>query len=428
MVEVGGPVAADTDPRLSAHLATCPECHDEWLALRDVMGALATGELAPAPDEPSIDLGFLEARPDPADASRAASGRWPRLGLLLALGLLAVALVALPGRLQRAAVDGEPGRGREAGAPGEGGAVDGDPAGEAVLGGEGEVDGARSIGDRSALARRAGEASPTVVHRDADRPSPLERGWAVHATATARRVVIDAARASATARAGTATARAPSPTPRPTPIPPTASPTATATATPSATAPPPPPEPEPTDDDSPDTIVICEPRRPGPIGGELEGSCPLFPAQSEFDAWRLRATERGRWRLATCGHTDLDTILALYPSGAFDPAAPCENLLHVDGDPAYDDDGCDGTRSELDLELDPGEYLLVVVEKSGDASAPYTLSVASNRTSARCPALAPVPSSTPATTPGPSPFPSQTGPAAPPLALTLSPPPTSTAP
>jgi predicted anti-sigma-YlaC factor YlaD len=424
--------AAEAD-RVHAHLAACPACDSVWRETAAALAALTAGRLAPAPREPNIDLSFLDGL-DPAHSPLPRSV-WPRrlfLSLLLLVGLMMLALWLLLGT--RAL-----GPWREAGRSPDRPIFGGHELPDSDTTGESErtelaahdAEGASSSelrangpegGDgkeaASASGPATGRADATRVTRAGDR-SPLAA--AADATATARRQVLADARVSATARAqdqaartalaatretGTAAARLPatlvpggSPTPTPTP-------TATPTPTPTATSPPPPAA-TPIPDDGPDILEVCRPTRPAPTGRVLQATCPGFPALSEFDQWQLRVERTGRWRLATCGLTALDTILALYPAGGFDPAEPCSGVLAIDGRPAYDDDGC-GRQSVLDLRLTPGDYVLIVVEKSGDASAPYRLSVASDRPGAACPRFDPPPAPitptppVPATVPAPA--------------------------
>ena len=135
----------------------------------------------------------------------------------------------------------------------------------------------------------------------------------------------------------------------------------------------------------------------------MSGTCPEIPNTSSFDRYILRLERASRWRISSCEASSFDTILALYPEGEFDPAAPCSRRL------ALDDDAC-GPWSQIEIELSPGIYELIVIEKTGDDGGDYSLLVEEWTSEAgACPlAPAPIPTETsqPTATDLPSPTPS----------------------
>ncbi len=406
---------------VALHVATCPECDATARTLADARAAMADGSLEAAPHTPNIDLSFLdspgalseaqETGPTMTGAPSPRRGRSTLIAVLLLLGLVLLAVRVAGGGGEGA--DGTTAGGRIRGAiaawfgaaPSEDGAPfdgdrDGRSRGDDGVGddgssrsgsdGDSDVDragegtsvdlasGKPSLDDPStatALALRDRSGATAVVRRTPVRPALAPP--AVAATATAGRRALERLIASATARSATATAAA-----RPTrELRATATATATATPTPTAT----PTAADPTEtrppDSGPELLVVCRPERGGPIDFVFANRCPSFPARSQYDRWRIDVQREGRWQFSTCGLTDLDTILALYREGDFDPAAPCARIL------AYSDDGCggEGVQSVIDTSLKPGVYELIVAEKTGDVTAPYALSIAASRSGQQCP-------------------------------------------
>lgn len=125
---------------------------------------------------------------------------------------------------------------------------------------------------------------------------------------------------------------------------------------------------------SPTPVLVwrCEPAFPSMLR-VLTGTCEGFPNPSEYDLFQLTVATRSRWTVSLCNRTELDTVIALYVGGAFDPAAPCAGMI------AFNDDHC-ARQSRLTVDLDPGIYALVVAEKTGDVGAPYAFKLETDET------------------------------------------------
>lgn len=336
--DLDGAAAAVALPRVHGHLATCRDCEADYRAARAAVVDARLGRLPDPPRAPRLDLSFLDraaTRPAALPAARwAEPGRWARRTVAL-LVIIAAVLVA---------------RERPGGAP---------------------RDDARGAGTVAPRATGAAAAHGATAVARADTP-PLA---AVPPTPAAARSSPPPARAAAIPTAvGVPTATPPAtatdaPAATTTPAPPDTATAVTATAAmppetrrPERTAP---PSGTPTPQGSPTPMLVwrCEPAFPSMLR-ILAGTCAVFPNTSEYDVFRLAVTARSRWTVSLCNRTELDTVVALYRDGAFDPAAPCGGIL------AFNDDHCD-RQSRLTVDLDPGVYALVIAEKTGDVGAPY---------------------------------------------------------
>ncbi|MCB0215792.1 MAG: hypothetical protein KDH92_04085 [Chloroflexi bacterium] len=371
--------------RAWTHLDRCPECHAEWLAASAVMAELGRPDLPQPPRVPAIDTRFL----------RPARGRsLPPLRAAAALALLALGLgtgaVYLKGR--GAARAPEPDRLADTlatlapptGAADEPKAPTEDPLVEALAGRAAERATRRAERTPAAVA---GPTGPSRTRKADDRgaialarPGPN----AVPATPSIGPAVAgETATLPASASPGgpSGSAGDPDPDPDATRRPPEASPTPT-----------------------PEMGTLCMIEGYGPVDAYLAATCDRFPASSAYDVYQLTVREPSRWTFSLCARAQLDTILALYPEGGFDPSAPCRGLV------AYNDDYC-GRQSRLSLDLAPGTYQLVLAEKTGDLSDFYAIRV--GRSLAGGPGACPShwsPSPTPiaSSSPTPSPAPSAT--------------------
>lgn len=155
---------------------------------------------------------------------------------------------------------------------------------------------------------------------------------------------------------------------------------------------------------TPVMVRQCEISRPVLGDGILEGTCSVFPAAASYDRYTFSVGRRAWWSFSVCGRTQLDTILAVYRRGTFDPSHPCDNLI------ARDESGC-GQQSRLTVKLDPGEYYLLVTEETGDVNGPYGLKVELEEggEGTFCEAANAAPGGSEPSTPSPGAVPSATG-------------------
>lgn len=354
------------------HAAACATCRVDLLAAQAALAALDPGLPLPAdaPSLPEADLSFLRAGPgsgpeqepglratlvppDPAHHRRAWG--WAAAGLLLLLLVLS----------------------RTAGLWGE--------WDSAVFGPGAESD-----------------VRVPQVSEGLTTPAGAPRGG-ISLPTTAGRL---SGKATADHRSSKATVAPTRPTPRATPAlsgllarPPQPTPPATQALPPTAVALDPAPEPDESEpDEAPSVaaspisspwpqqaVALCALQGFGPDAGLFNPACGPYRDAAAFDLFRIHVAIGGRWRFDTCENSGgLDTVLALYPAGGFDPAEPCRNLL------AAADDGC-GAQAALTVELPPGDYLLLLSEQSGDLSAPYRLGVSAPVGQDVCPRVVPTP-------------------------------------
>lgn len=334
------------------HLAACPDCRAELAAATAVLSGLAAGTLVEPPTLPAVDTRFLHPQPAPTGAS------WSSKRLALA-GLAMLLLCLLSAGLYRTLPIASLPR-SELVRPTLPHAAAVRPSASPVLRRSGPLAAGPAAATRSAVGApgpgpaTAGRSGPTAG------PDRLPVPGATPQVTLAPRAAPPGAIASAPPPTALPTDAAPGPSSEP--------PEPRETPLPSATA-------------RPALVERCVIERPG-FARVLAGACGGFPAVSEHDLYRIEVPTGARWAFSTCGRSQIDTLLALYPAGGFDPAVPCQGLL------AFDDDAC-GRQSHLELDLSPGSYLLVVAEKTGDVAGPYALAVWSSGASASCPGLAP---------------------------------------
>ncbi len=352
------------------HAAACADCRAELLAAEAALAALdpALPLPADAPTLPEPDLGFLRPGAEPSSdrptpARRRAVWAWAAAALLLGLVLLRA---GGPWRSGETTVPGAGGAGAVAGTPG---ARPG--ASPERTAGRGDLAAARA--GSSAAASASGRPTSTTL------PAGLPT---VPAAAVGRRPTLVAPRPTPTA------GQAPEPTlAAALPVEPQEPEEPDPTATPTVL---PPPVPE---------QALCALQGFGPDAGLFDPACGPFRSAAAFDLYRIHVSIGGAWRFDTCENSGgLDTVLALYPDGGFDPLAPCRKLL------AAADDGC-GPQAVLAVELAPGDYVLLISEQTGDLSAPYRLGVSGPAGQDVCPRVLPF------ERPPMSPAPSATAPA-----------------
>ncbi len=362
---VGGDAAAAL-PLVHAHLATCPECRGDFGEARLALADLALGRLPQPENVPDFDTSFLRPTPRPAARDLRWLGRAAAVALLLVAGGLAatrLVLTAWPG--SPAVLGGvfSPG-----GAPDDTPRSNSEQALRPAPGGptapERPPSGDRSASARSGatpIARQHATVLATPAGEDASRRAALspgaQAGERVAAAPPGPRSPVILPPASAT----TAPAVPPLPV-----IPPTAAPGAPATDEPDDEPPAPTAVPVPTAAPTPTPVMVtrCELEQAQLDGGELSTRCAMFPQLSQFDLYTFQVENRSRWAFSLCNRTAMDTIVALYVAGTFDPAGPCQGIV------AYNDDFCD-TQSRLTVDLDPGTYWFLIADKSGDENKPY---------------------------------------------------------
>jgi len=347
LADLAGDDTAVVMPLIHRHIAACQACAGDFRAARAAMVDLRLGRLPEPPRAPHLDMSFLR-RPAAQPASRApARVRVARGGVVL-LAVLGAVLVVVRGRMTGPAATPSPGASPVAIL--RPGTLEG-PAGAA----RGPTAVARIDLPAIVVTPRPAPTSPS--------PAALE---AAAAPAPAMPILVAPATISPPFE---------TPTPMPTP-PPTLVATPgdfpgpaprRATAGPRDTA-----TPTPLKSPTPVLVWRCEPAFPSMLR-VLTGTCEGFPNPSEYDLFQLTVATRSRWTVSLCNRTELDTVIALYVGGAFDPAAPCAGMI------AFNDDHC-ARQSRLTVDLDPGIYALVVAEKTGDVGAPYAFKLETDET------------------------------------------------
>jgi len=344
--EAAGTDGASAWPLVHRHLARCPECAGDYRDARAALVDLAAGRLLEPERYPEFDTTFLYPARRP---------KWRELqSLRRAAVLLLAGVVGLGAWLSLRTEPREP--------------VDRAP----VAAGPGATEAAAAIVRTAALPA-------TPIQRQAPRalltPATIAPPPTASPPATAVRVT------------GVPTEPA--------------APPPEVTASPAIGLTPTPPEepPEEPDDDRPreatptPTPVMhtrCELPGDGQWVRFLDDKCDVFPNRAGFDLYSFSVANRSRWAFSLCNRTGLDTILAIYADGAFDPAVPCQGLV------AFNDDFC-ARQSRLTVVLDPGDYLVLIAEKSGDINAPYAFKTEAEEAAegSHCPALVPPPTPTP---------------------------------
>ena len=397
--DLSGTAVAAEFPLVFRHLRACPECAGDLVEAGAAKALLNAGALPEPPAYPTVDLGFLRSggtarTPErgtgqrPAGVADRAAGTgvtvgwraWlagvPALGWLAALGaaqadvpaagpvggarrparvgvlaaimLLALISVGAYAMWQARHTGGGAGR-QTVGSPQSATAM---PAGG--TGRPTEINRQGLPGDElEALGRATVTASAATV---AAAVAANAVGTLAAATATevaGRRRL--AAWASATRVAlvrGQRTATAAPP------------PTAPATAAPTEPA----AEEQVKDASLGGLAEFCVLTRDGLNDGALGGTCGAFPARASYSLFHFTTANRARWVFSTCDLTEMDTVLGVYPDGGFDPAQPCLNLIAEDGN------NC-GKQSRLSVVLDPGAYVLLATETTGDVSTDFGLRI-----------------------------------------------------
>jgi hypothetical protein len=100
----------------------------------------------------------------------------------------------------------------------------------------------------------------------------------------------------------------------------------------------------------------------------IEAGCGPFGSMTLFDLHAIRVSRPSRWTFSLCGRTRMDTIFVLYEAAAFRTDQLCSGII------AHNDDYC-GRQSRLTVDLQPGEYRLLVADKTADAAERYALRV-----------------------------------------------------
>lgn len=368
--DLAGGDAAAALPLVHAHLATCPECGGDFAEARLALADLSLGRLPQPEHAPEFDMGFLRSTPriplrDPRWLGRAAAAA----ALLLAAGAFCAVAVLQPW------------------SPGN----DGDWAGRwpwtafalPTWMGASAPPGRAPADLLSATPSAAGHpnTAPVARRRAQDLTTPESELRTGHGPDAPDSRAVAAARGADLAgrqpaagvpiASGTRVAAGAPMATRPTPgagtIPPTAEPPTAPPSTdlpPRATDGPEDRTPAPTPTATPLMLARCELRRDAMDDGELAARCDRFPQRSQFDLYALQVDNRSRWAFSLCNRTQLDTIIAVYVAGSFDPAAPCQGIV------AYNDDYCN-VQSRLTVVLDPGTYWLMIAEKYGDINGPY---------------------------------------------------------
>jgi hypothetical protein len=398
--DLAGGDAAAALPLVHAHLAACPECGGDFAEARLALADLSLGRLPQPEHVPEFDTGFLR-RPsifparDPRWLGRAAAAA----ALLLAAGALCAVAVLRPWNSGSAGDPADRSLWTELSAW-MGGSVPPQLA-STIVSTATPSTAAAAVPNAAPIARRrapdlttAESVSRTGAESDPSAPRPVATGRAVDLGRRQSGTVPIAAGPIMTPRP-TVDAGAFPPT-ESTPTPP---PTAPSTAQPPrATDEPEERTPAPTPTATPLMLARCELRREAMDDGELFTRCDRFPQRSQFDLYAFQVENRSRWAFSLCNRTSLDTIIAVYGAGAFDPAAPCQGII------GYNDDYCN-VQSRLTVVLDPGTYWLLIAEKYGDFNGPYAFKTEAEEIAlgSQCPERVAVTTATPIATETPTP-------------------------